>query len=104
MDPSHDRHCWGSVGRKFSLLEFIFTPVMSTLKVDLLHATVALSYVHYASNKKVKFMIRFRPAYANGQVCIEIVEEDSPLNKEQAAQLLEVFLLFLSERGESKIF
>uniref|UniRef100_F1KQX5 WD repeat-containing protein 59 n=1 Tax=Ascaris suum TaxID=6253 RepID=F1KQX5_ASCSU len=80
----------GGLRSELDALRHLGTQGLFTDEVDLLHATVALSYVHYASNKKVKFMIRFRPAYANGQVCIEIVEEDSPLNKEQAAQLLEL--------------
>ncbi|VDM41116.1 unnamed protein product [Toxocara canis] len=92
-------HLGGDLTRFDQILSDILRCIMSLcvfetlelLQVDFAHSTVALSYVHYASNKKLRLMVHFHANFENnGRVCLEVVEQDSPLSKEQAAQLLEL--------------
>ncbi|VDK31087.1 unnamed protein product [Anisakis simplex] len=68
--------------------------------VDLDSRRVQLSYLHYASNNKLRLVVQLHPNYANNhRICVEIVEGESSLNREQAIELLEV-RVGRGERGE----
>lgn len=81
----------GGVAFELEALRNLGTQGLSTDEINFTRAAVALTYEHYQSRKKINFILRFHPAYLKiHRVCLEIVEENCPLTKEQSSKLLEL--------------